>query len=361
MTLRVVGLSYRTAPLALRESFAVAPRELQSVVRRLAEALSAETVVLSTCNRLEVYYASPRPLLTASAVFAGLLPGTRTARYVSPENPEHLLYQHDGSEAVRHLFRVAAGLDSMILGESEIAAQIKQAYSTASEAGTAGRVLNRLFQKALHSVKIVRSNTRIAQGSASIGSVVARLAAQTFGEALPACRALLWGAGKAAEATTRHLMAAGISKLWIVNRTPAKAQELATSCDASWLAWEQAIRQLEHVDIAIVCTQAPHYLIEPADLEPVLPRRGGRPLCLIDLAVPRNIDPAVGGLPSVRLSNIDDLQAIARAGLAARQQELAACDALIERQAQHFMRWHDAGANKQQEDTAACLETVCGS
>jgi len=203
----------------------------------------------------------------------------------------------------------------MVLGESEITAQVKQAYALAHAEGATGPVLNRLFQKALHCTKVIRSHTRIAEGQASIGSVVVDLTRQLFVGRLQDCEALLWGAGKAAEATARHLIKAGIGQLWIVSRTTANAQGLATLCQAGWLSWEQALKHLRHVDIAIVCTQAPHYVIDEADVGAVLPFRGGRPLFIIDLAVPRNVDPAVKGYRGVSLYNMDEVQSIAQGAL----------------------------------------------
>ena len=236
----------------------------------------------------------------------------------------------------------------MVLGESEITAQVKQAYALAHAEGATGPVLNRLFQKALHCTKVIRSHTRIAEGQASIGSVVVDLTRQLFVGRLQDCEALLWGAGKAAEATARHLIKAGIGQLWIVSRTTANAQGLATLCQAGWLSWEQALKHLRHVDIAIVCTQAPHYVIDEADVGAVLPFRGGRPLFIIDLAVPRNVDPAVKGYRGVSLYNMDEVQSIAQGALMQRQKERARCEPLIQAQAAHFWRgWKNPPSNKE--------------
>ena len=335
MHLLVGGLSYRTAPLELRERLAVPSRDLAAVLGELRTACGvAEAVILSTCNRVECYLASPRPADTSSALLDFLSYRSR----VRPGTLRpHLSTAMDG-DAARHLFRVTAGLDSMVLGESEITAQVKQAYLAASAQGATGPALNRLFQKALHAAKVIRSRTRLAEGQASIGSVVVRLVRQAFGGDVQDREVLLWGAGKAAEATARHLIKDGVRRLWVVNRTQAKAQDLASLCQGGWLSWERALSHLAHVDIALVCTQAPHYVVDADDLAAVMPARPSRPLCVIDLAVPRNVDPAIARQAGVHLYNIDDLQSLAQATLARRQEELERCDALVYEQIGHFMQ-----------------------
>ncbi len=330
-----MGVNYRTAPVALRERLAVPARELPAVLHALrADGALHEAVLLSTCNRTEVYAvtgdpeAARRHITDLFSHHSQLLPAAFAAA----------LYQRTDRDAATHLFRVSAGLDSMIPGESEITAQVKQAYLTASAAGTTGPTLNRLFQKALHSAKIIRTQTRIGEGRASIGSIVLTLARQRFGEGLRDCEVLLWGAGKAAEATARHLVASGVRQLWIVNRTQAKAEELASLCRGGWVSWEQAAAHLTRVDIAIICTQAPHYVIDAQEWMRRRPQRQGRPLLLIDLAVPRNVDPTLKGCDGVSLHNIDDLEAIAQATLAQRCGVLAQCATLIEAQVDHYGR-----------------------
>lgn len=343
-SLLVVGLNHRIAPLELRERLAIPLRALPEVLTTLrASAGVTEVAILSTCNRVELYATTSNLNETSERLVDFLCQHGR----LSPQQLTASLYRCTGDEAVRHLFRVTSGLDSMVLGESEITAQVKHAYRLAHAAGTTGAVLNRLFQKALHAVKVLRSQTRIAEGQASIGSVVAALAHERFGDRLRQCEVLLWGAGKAAEATARHLIKGGVGQLWIVNRTQTKAQDLALLCQGGWLSWEQALKHLAHVDIAIVCTQAPHYVVDRADAETCLSQRAGRPLFLIDLAVPRNVDPAIARLPGICLYNIDDLQEIAQAALAQRQQELDCCEALIQEQVNHFCRWWNAKTRKE--------------
>ncbi|OHE77471.1 MAG: glutamyl-tRNA reductase, partial [Verrucomicrobia bacterium RIFCSPLOWO2_12_FULL_64_8] len=294
-----------------------------------------EAVILSTCNRVEFYVTTPQPVLAREA----LLTWVRAHSGLTEDTLRAVLYEQTDQAAVRHLFRVTAGLDSMVLGETEITAQVKQAYQAAHAAGTTGPVLNRLFQHALRAAKEVRSRTAIGQGRASVGSVVVSLAQEVFGDRFHESEVLLWGAGKAAETTARHLMDRGAGQLWIVNRTAERAQELATVCRAMWLAWEGALKRLARVDIAVICTQAPHYVIDRADVEAVWAARAEKPLFLIDLAVPRNVDPSLRGWRQVHLYDIDDLRTMAEQGLVRRRSELTACDAIIREQVDEFMAW----------------------
>ncbi|MBI2495196.1 MAG: glutamyl-tRNA reductase [Candidatus Omnitrophica bacterium] len=350
----LVGLSHHTAPLALRERLAIPPRDLPAALASLRACSGVtEAVILSTCNRVELYVVSDDPVPSVQGLVDFL---SHTSR-LAPSAFQASLYRMTGAEAIRHLFRVTAGLESMVLGESEITAQVKQAYELAHTAGATGPWLNRLFQKALHSTKLLRSRTRIAEGQASIGSVVVTLARQMVQDRLQQSEVLLWGAGKAAETTARHLIKSGIRQLWVVSRTPAKAQDLASLCQSGWLSWEQALSHLVHVDIAIVCTQAPHYVVDRADLETVLaPRRAARwphPLLLIDLAVPRNVDPTIRHQPGVLLYNIDDLQSIAQGAVERREQEVATCAAIVQEQVAHLWRgWNRMPrADKDKEGT----------
>ena len=331
--LLLLGLSHRTAPVTLREQLAIPSYKLAEALRSLRASVGdGEAVVLSTCNRVELYVTSEDPATTVPDLLGFL----SYSSHLTPETLTPSLYCGADRDAVAHLFRVTAGLDSMVLGESEVTAQVKQAYAVALSQGATGPLLNRVFQRALHCAKVIRSRTRIADGQTSIGSVVLAVTKRFFGERLKTCETLLWGTGEAAEAVARHLIKGGIRQLWIVSRTPAKAQDLAAICQGGWLAWEQAITRLAHVDIAIVCTQAPHYVIDEADMASILPQRNQRPLLLVDLAVPRNVDPALRWMPGIRLCDMDDLQGIVLANMAARGQEVARCGTIIREQVDHL-------------------------
>ncbi len=334
MTLLAIGVNYRTAPLALRERLAIAPRELPEALAQLRryDAL-AETALLSTCNRTELYVASRTPWTARVSVREWLVGRSR----LPSAQLAHSLYELEGEAAAGHLFRVAAGLDSMVLGESEIVAQVKSAYQTARTEGAAGAILHSLFQKALHAAKLVRTKTAIGRAEASIGSVVVALARRHAPQGLDACDVLLWGTGKAAEVTARHLMKQGVRHLAVVSRTPERAQELAVLCRGGWLSWQHALPQLARVDVAIVCTQAPHYVVDAADWEAIRPQRR-RPLLLIDLAVPRNVDPSLRGVFGITVYDIDDLHTLAREGVESRKQAVQDAEALIREQAGHYWR-----------------------
>lgn len=344
--LLVVGVSHRSAPVCLRERLAIQAYQLGAVLPDLRARFGLpEVVVLSTCNRIELYAATDLPQESLATIRDFFVSASRG----DADTVASHLYSLMDQQAAAHLFRVTAGLDSMILGESEIAAQVKQAYQAAHAAGVTGPVLNRVFQKALHIAKLIRSRTGLAHGSASIGSVVVDLAGQLFAGRLTQCEALLWGAGKAAEATARHLIKAGIKQLWIVNRTQAKAEDLASLCRGGWLSWEQARAHLAHVDIAVVGTEAPHYVIDRDDLEDVLPRRQGRPLVIVDLAVPRNVDPSLSHLPGVRLYNIDDLRAIAQRAVDQRHATVMLAEELLQEQLSHFWQGQERIRHKQED------------
>lgn len=331
--LHVIGLSHRTTPVELREQFAIRPQRLQEAIALLRAGHEDEVVMLSTCNRTELYVATA----DSAAAFQRLLEFMTSWSRLPAVQFQSQLYQFSGAEAATHLFRVAAGLDSMVLGESEIIAQVKQAYLAALSHGATGPVLNALFQKALHAAKAVRARTELGHGQASIGSVVVSLARQDLRQPLSQSRALVWGAGKAAETTTMYLRKAGIGQLTIVSRTPAKSQALALRCDGGWASWEQALAQLADADLAVICTQAPHYVLDEADLAGMSPRRQ-RSLLIIDLAVPRNVAPSLACHEGVRLYDIDDLHALAKPALARREQSCEAAEAILQEQVQYAMR-----------------------
>lgn len=348
MNLVVGGVSHRTASLAVRERLTIPLRDLPDALRQAASCPELrEVAILSTCNRVEYYAAGPDPAAAARTIRDLLCHRSR----LSPDELAPASSFSVGDAAVRHALRVTAGLESAVLGESEITAQVKAAYLAAQAQGTAGPLLHRLFQKALHGTKVIRARTRVAEGQASIGSVVVTLARRLFGDRLTDCEVLLWGAGKAAEASAKHLLKHRVRQLWVVNRTQVRAQELASLCQGQWLAWEQALQRLAHVDVAIICTQAPHYVIDIDDLAAFPRRRSARPLCLIDLAVPRNVDPRIAGRSGVRLYNIDDLQAVAQEVRASREQELPGCERIIDEQAERFQRWW---GNVTHEEADAC-------
>jgi len=326
-----VGLSHRTANVQEREKFAVPDSELASAAVRLGglDGVS-EAVILSTCNRVEFYAASDEPELGMDAM-------TRFFRERAPAM-ETTLYQLNAPHSVRHLFRVVCGVDSMVLGETEILGQVKKAYTAAADGNATSKHLNRLFQRAFHVAKEVRTKTSITRGPVSVGSVAVDLAERIFGR-LSACKVMILGAGETAEQTSRALYARGLRSIFVSNRSYERAVTLASQMNGSAIHFHEWDRLFQEIDILIGSTAAPHPVITRERLEPLMAARGNRPLFIIDLAVPRDVDPAVNKLDGVYVYDIDSLQAIAAQSLAVRKQELAVCEQMIDRHVDEFSAW----------------------
>jgi glutamyl-tRNA reductase len=330
MNILCAGINHHVAPVDVRERFAVPAHEIRDVLHSIKaiDGLS-EAVVVSTCNRVEFYTAGICPVRTLQG-----LRGLLSAR----SGVEAPLYHHDTPASVRHLFRVASGLDSMVLGETEILGQVKQAYATASDHGTTSRVLNRLFQSAFRVAKSVRSDTHITRGATSVGSVAVDLAGKIFGD-LNHHRVMILGAGETSERTARSLVSRGVKTVIVSNRTFERAAQLAAEIGGMAIHFDHWHREFDDVDILISSTSAPHYLLDRSKLEPMVRRRGGRPLFLIDLAVPRDINPDVNTLEGVFLYDIDSLQDIAARSMAVRQQEVVQCEKIIDTHVGDFVGW----------------------
>src|SRR3990167_3100742 len=321
MTIFCAGLNHRVADLNVREHFAVSEREMGSMLERLRgiEGLSG-AVMLSTCNRVELYATTLCPMRTLEGFH------TILQERVGVEIP---LYHHTTPGAVRHLFRVASGLDSMVLGETEIFGQVKKAYSLASELGSTTRPLHRLFQHAFRVAKSVRTETQITRGASSVGSVAVELAEKIFGK-LEKCRVMILGAGEVSERTARSLQSRGVRSVIVSNRTYDRAAALAAEIGGMALHFDHWEKAFNDVDIIISSTGAPHAILTVEKIKPFLKQRQGRPLFVIDLAVPRDADPAIHKLDGVFLYDIDNLQQLAAQSLDIRRQEVARCESLIE-------------------------------
>ena len=341
MPLAVVGVSHRTAPLEVRERLVFGRAELPAALARLREAAGVdEAAILSTCNRTEVYLSAP-DMATADAAVRELL-GERLG-----EDPDHLsryLYVHRDRAAVTHAYRVAAGLDSMILGEPQIQGQVKEAYQAAKETTTlsgpaVGTLLNRLFQSSLSIGGRVRSETELGRGAASVSSAAVELAKKIFGS-LNGRRALVLGAGEMSEVTLECLRAEGVRSCVVANRTYERAAELAQSWGGRAIRWDEMARELPASDIVICSTSAPHPVLTREKLRAALPGGAKHPLCIIDIAMPRDVDPAVADEPNVFLYNIDDLQQIVDDNLGKRQKELPKADAIVASGTEEFWGWY---------------------
>lgn len=319
MNLFCVGLSHHTSPVETRERFGGHARTENA----LREAGCAEALLLATCNRVEVYGASERRVSTDEIARCLAKDGGVRPNESSPE-----FYRHEGENCAQHLFRVASGLDSMVVGESEILGQAKKAYESARESGAVGSLLHRLFQRAFRVAKQVRTHTDINRGLVSVGSVAVDLAQKIFGE-LSACKALVLGAGEMSERTARALASRGVVHLSVSNRSFNRAQELARAVNGEAIEFEQWPVQCRKIDILIMATSSETPLLTTENLTPILRDRIDRPLFIIDIAVPRDVDPSVNDLDGVFLYDIDSLQSVAEQSLALRRQQVVMAETII--------------------------------
>ena len=331
MNLTCIGVSHQTASVASREKFAIEPLQ---TVPALQQALGLpavrEAVALSTCNRVAWYVVSENQTFDPLTVLK-----TRSA--VEPNDLEHI-YQHDFQDTVRHLFRVASGLESMVVGETEILGQVKKAYATAAENQATSIWLNRLFQKAFSVAKQVRSQTGITRGSVSVGSVAVDLAEKIFGN-LSGCKVMVLGAGDTSERTARALASKGVQSLIVSNRSHDRAVALAADIGGRALHFDEWESEFARLDILISSTAAPHFVVTRLKLDALMRSRPERPLFLIDIAVPRDIEPSVNEIDGVYLYDIDSLEAIARESLEMRRQEIVVGQKIIEDHVEEFMDW----------------------
>jgi glutamyl-tRNA reductase len=349
MAVNILGINHKTAPVALREKVAFAEDRLVAALTTLREEMGvAEALILSTCNRTEVYW-------------SGTASGSDLSQWLERHHGNNLdlaasLYIHQESRAIEHAFSVASGLDSMVLGEVQILGQLKDAYRIAQESGSTGPILNKLFQAAFSAAKRVRTETRIGANAVSLASATVSLARRVY-EDLSAHNALLVGAGDMNALTARHFMSAGIKRMVIANRTLSRAQTLAAELNAHAVPLSDLDQELAVADIVISCTASLEPLISKRAVEAAIRARRRRPIFMVDMAVPRDIDPAVAELEDVYLFSIDDLQQLVDENI--QQRELAAGGArlLITEEVARFLaesRAQDAGpairALRQQAD-----------
>jgi glutamyl-tRNA reductase len=322
MNIFVAGLSYKTAPVELREKLAVHASQLRCHGCRLKiRANLSEVVLLSTCNRVEIYGVTPKINGNVHNIFQHLSASTNVD--LSP-----YLYIKEGSQAVRHLFSVAGGMDSMVIGETEITGQVKHAYQTAQEARLTGRVLNRVFQTALQTAKEIRTQTQIGRGATSVGSVAVEMAERIF-KNLAEKTVLIIGAGKMGESCVRHLAKRGARSVLVSNRSLERAQSLAAEFGGRAIRFDDCIPAMAEADIVVCSTGCPHTILHREDVARAMASRRGRPLVLIDIAVPRNIAPDVQEIDNVYLYDVDDLEVIVRENVKHREHEVARCEGII--------------------------------
>ena len=331
MSITVLGVNHRTAPLEVRERFAHGAREIPASLERVLAAGARGGVLLSTCNRTEFYLADPDDA-APEAVWALLGERLGGARGAS----EYGYMQRD-REAVRHLYRVSAGLDSMILGETQIQGQVRDAWELSK--AQAGPALHRLFQSALLVGARVRSETGLAAGAASAPSAAVAVAAKIFTH-LAGRSALILGAGDMAELAATCLASEGVRVTIVANRTYERARAIADDLHARALTLDEAWEHFADADIVLCSTAAPHTVVTWDRVAPAVARRGGRPLCILDLAVPRDVDPAVAQLENVFLYDIDDLQAVAAQATAQRRSDIPAAEHIVSEEVERFWAWY---------------------
>ena len=329
MTLTVVGVSHRTASLDVRERLVIGASELTHALAEVASATGArEAVILSTCNRTELYLAG-----TDDDAVAGAM--ALVAKRIG-ESAEPYAYVRRDREAALHLYRVAAGLDSMIIGEAQIQGQVRDAWELGRAAS--GTLLNRLFQSALGVASRVRTETALGRGAASVSSAAVQLAKQIFGS-LNGRRAMVLGAGEMAELALECLTDEGVRTAVVANRTFERARELAGRHGATAMHLDECWAQLGDVDVLLCSTSAPHPVVRRSHLEPGLARRGDRPLCILDIALPRDVEPEVRELGNVFLYDLDDLRAVVAANIERRREELPSAEQVIAEEVERYWEW----------------------
>lgn len=335
MNILVVGLNHKSASVETREKLAFSPSKIPQALELFRKRFPmSEVVILSTCNRVELYACFPLGYLTTEAVlrFLSEFHGLETEKF-----KEHM-YEYQGPEGVSHLFHVAASLDSMVVGESQIVGQVKEAYMTASSCGATGKVLNQLFQQALNVAKEVHTHSNIARGKVSISSVAVEFAEKIFQD-FSDKTVLIIGAGEMAELVLKSLVEQGTRTVMVSNRSFDRAVDLAEEYGGKAVRFDSLAEELSKADIVISSTSAPHYVLHPEHVREAMRRRKGSPMFLIDIAVPRDINPEVSRIDNVYLYNIDDLQDVVSQNLDERAREMKKCKAMVELEVEHFMAW----------------------
>lgn len=330
----VYGMNHASAPLAVREKVAFPEPDLKDALARLKGTEGVEeALILSTCNRTEIIVHMPTD--KAPHALAGFLARERS---VSGEELERHCYLLTEKEAVQHVFRTAASLDSMVVGEAQILGQVKEAYALAGQAGSVGPVLDALLRRAFTVAKRVRSETGIARHPVSIAYAAVGLARDIFGD-LEKRTVMIVGAGKMARLAARHLIGNGLRSVLVANRSYQRADELARELGGQAVPFDRLFEEMERADIVIASTAAPHLVILQDHAQRLSRARRGRPIFFIDIAVPRDVDPKVNEVDNVYLYDIDDLQGIVRAGMGERRKELQVAEAIVERETEAFLDW----------------------
>ncbi len=336
MAIVLVGVNHKTAPVEVRELLAFSREACAEGLRTLVDGeVVREGLIVSTCNRVEVLTATAgEHIAEGSKRIADFL--TRS-RGLPPNLIDDLLYNHNDDLAVRHIFRVASSLDSMVVGEPQVLGQVREAYSIALEAGTAGRVISRLIHHTFRVAKRVRNETGIAANAVSISYMAVELGKKIFGS-LKGQSVLLIGAGEMAELSARHLVNAGVSNVWIVNRTEDSAQRLAQELGGKAVSFDRLSDYLPVADIVICSAAANEYLVTAAMAREALSRRRNRPAFFIDISVPRNLDPEIGQIPNAFVFDIDDLESVISSNIREREREAERAELIVDSEVMQFQQ-----------------------
>jgi glutamyl-tRNA reductase len=336
MSILLVGVNHKTAPVEIRERLAFNDEACANGLRHLVDGdVVREGLIVSTCNRVEILSATPSDQVEFGA--GRLTQFLDTSGRLPTGFLDKHLYRHTNEDAVRHLFRVASSLDSMVVGEPQVLGQVRHAYSLAVEAGTAGRVLNRLVHHTFRVAKRVRNETGIAANAVSISYMAVELGKKIF-DSLKGCTVMLIGAGEMAELSARHLVNAGASRVIIANRTEESARKIADEFGGTIISLEQLDQFLGEADMVICSTGAPTYVLTAEQTRKALERRRNRPTCLIDISVPRNIDPQVGNIPNVFLFDIDDLESVITSNIREREREAERAELIVQSEVMQFQQ-----------------------
>jgi len=330
------GLNHKTAPVEVREKIAFQEFKLKDALWKLKKTDGIdECMILSTCNRVEIYVTSSKPLENIKDTVIKFI---SEFHEIEPEKFKDHLYFHVNYEAIRHIFRVGSSLDSLVVGEPQIIGQIKDAYRFAVNCKTTGTILNKLLHRTFFVAKRVRTETEIANSAVSISFAAVELAKKIF-ETLNNKKILLIGAGEMCELAAKHLISNGATEIYVANRTYEKAVELAEEFNGTPVSFENRYFVMEKVDIVISSTGAPHYVVEYEKVNEISKLRKHKPLFMIDIAVPRDIDPKINEIDGVYLYDIDDLKEIVERNILARKSEAEKAEILVAQEAQKFLKW----------------------
>jgi glutamyl-tRNA reductase len=337
MDLLSIGISHHTAPLEVRERMWFSHEEIAGALTRLKDGLFRECVLVSTCNRTELYGIGPAQGIDRTSLTKLLIDVKGAGDTVRAEH----FHSVESGGAINHLFKVAAGIDSMVIGDIQILNQLKEAFALAKEADTMGPVLNRLMQATLHVGKRVRTETSICEGAVSVSYAAVELANKIFAD-LGKKSALLIGAGETGELTLKHLLGKGIGHVKIANRTRAKAEALAGAMGGTVVDYDAIVDALRSVDIIISSVNSPSYVVQPEEVHQVMKQRWNNPLFIIDIGVPRNVNPAARKIDNVFLYDMDALSAIVDMNLERRKTEIPKVTRIIREELAGLLRWHNA-------------------